>query len=134
MLHDIAMFCFWALIPPATGLVVRRWSPALRIPEVFFRGWAFGAGIDTVVLMFGQDWAAVSGSAVSAVAALVLWWWSRRRRKRVPRQFGAKARALRDVLVRKARDAARPRPVPRLVPQCAASAPVFPASRLSPYM
>jgi membrane protein implicated in regulation of membrane protease activity len=53
-----------------------------------------------------------------ATAAVVAWlWWRRRKRRRRARDaIGAKSRALRDALVRRAREAAKPRPVLRPVP------------------
>ena len=60
------------------------------------------------------DW---PGSAFSfAIVALLGWDWWRRNRKRSPRSYGAKARALLAALVRKAREAAKPRPVLRPAP------------------
>jgi hypothetical protein len=51
-------------------------------------------------------------------ALLAAWeWWKRRRRKdRAPRAYGEKSRALVAALVRRAREAARPRPVLRPIP------------------
>lgn len=65
------------------------------------------------------SWAA--GSAVSLVAALIFWWWRRRKGKRSPKAMGAKSRALIAAMVKRAREAARPRPVLRPLPQPAGS-------------
>jgi hypothetical protein len=55
------------------------------------------------------------GAGITAGIALALWWWLRRKgRKRSASWLGAKSRALRDAIVRKARDLSQPRPV--LVP------------------
>lgn len=43
-------------------------------------------------------------------------WWRRKKRRSVAAMLGAKSRALRDAIVRRAREAARPRPVLRPVP------------------
>jgi hypothetical protein len=53
-----------------------------------------------------------------AMAAWLAWllWRGRRRGKRAPRAYGAKSRARLAALVRRAREAARPRPAPRLRP------------------
>jgi hypothetical protein len=53
-----------------------------------------------------------------AMATWLAWllWRGRRRGKRAPRAYGAKSRALLAALVARAREAARPRPVPRLRP------------------
>jgi membrane protein implicated in regulation of membrane protease activity len=53
--------------------------------------------------------------AVAAVMAW-LWWHRRKRRKRAGDALGAKSRALRDALIRRTRQAAKPRPVLRPVP------------------
>jgi membrane protein implicated in regulation of membrane protease activity len=53
--------------------------------------------------------------AMAAVLAW-LWWHRRKRRRRAQAALGAKSRALRDALVRRTREAAKPRPVLRPVP------------------
>ena len=60
----------------------------------------------------------LNSGVMAAVTAWVAWrlWRKRKNRKRALDALGAKSRALRDALVRKARDAARPRPVLRPVP------------------
>jgi hypothetical protein len=45
-----------------------------------------------------------------------IWFFTRRRRERAAKLIGAKTRALRDALARKAREAGQPRPVLRPVP------------------
>ena len=62
-------------------------------------------------------WVAAVLTAVG-VYTLRRWWRNRRNRKRrkVAALLGAKSRALRDALVRKAREAAKPKPVLRPVP------------------
>jgi hypothetical protein len=65
----------------------------------------------------GGDW--VGGvNAFLAVTSGLCWWFNRRNRKRrrALAALGDKSRALRDALVRKAREAARPRPALRPVP------------------
>lgn len=84
---------------------------SLRSP-VFFAcwcGWASAMALYEAVT--GAPWWA-AGDGVSALVALILWWWSRRKRKRAAKVIGAKARALRDKLVK-----SMPRWEPRLQPQ-----------------
>ena len=60
------------------------------------------------------------GAAVffAAIAAWWAWqWWNRRRKGRAKAWLGAKSRAVRDALVRKLREARKPRPVLRPAPQ-----------------
>jgi membrane protein implicated in regulation of membrane protease activity len=54
--------------------------------------------------------------AVLAVLAAWLWWRGDRRKRKGAALIGAKSRALRDAIVRRAREAARPRPVLRPAP------------------
>lgn len=61
-------------------------------------------------------WLLLAGNVVIAVAAAWMLWRGRRR-KRAPRAYGAKSRTRVAALARKAREAARPRPVRRLAPQ-----------------
>jgi hypothetical protein len=102
------------VLPPASSWVwgrVRR-----RYRARFYQGWigaAVGGGV-TWAIQGQWLWAAIDMANVGV--AVVLWWLSRRRRKRAPRAYGAKSRALVAALVRKARENARPRPVPRLGP------------------
>lgn len=81
--------------------------------------WWAGAGAANAVaamadLAAGAGWNA-AGEAIAVVIAAVLWWLSRRKRgDRARRWLGAKSKALRDAVVRKARELSVPRPV--LVP------------------
>lgn len=62
---------------------------------------------------------AQANGAICGIAALIAaceWWRKRRGRKRAPRSYGYKAKASIAALARKAREAAWPRPVPRLAP------------------
>jgi hypothetical protein len=65
----------------------------------------------------GRAWPLAAADLLAAAVNAWLLWRNRRRRKRAPRAYGAKSAALLAALTRKARDAARPRPVPRLAPQ-----------------
>jgi membrane protein implicated in regulation of membrane protease activity len=75
-------------------------SNALMIPMWLFLHIYWMAGLSVLLaLLFAWDW-----------------WRKRKRRKRSPKALGAKSRALIAALVRKAREAARPRPVLRPQP------------------
>jgi hypothetical protein len=55
---------------------------------------------------------------VAAFGVSSSWWhWRRRRRQKAPRPLGGKSKAARAKLVRSVREAAKPRPVLRPVPQ-----------------
>ena len=115
---------FWAgaaLNLPACVLFVIRvlrktgtWSAATPLLAA---GWALWA---VSYLVSGPFWLAVP-SALFAAAVALEWWRDRRRRrrKRAPRAYGAKSRALLAALVRRAREATKPRPVLRPAPGAA---------------
>ena len=72
---------------------------------------AVNAFLALVDLIAGTSWYA-AGEAIAAGIAAVLWWLSRRKRRdRARRWLGAKSKALRDAIVRKARELSVPRPV-----------------------
>lgn len=79
--------------------------------------WAVIGAIGAILLLLsGLPWASVA-AAVNCAIGLFLYWWNRRRRGRVRAWAGEKWRHLRDALVRRQREAVRPRPVLRPVPQ-----------------
>ena len=82
----------------------------------FYLMWASSAGVTAVIGLAAGQWLGAGIATVSLAVALILWWLSRRRRKRAPRAYGAKSAALVADLVRRAREAARPRPVLRPAP------------------
>ncbi|HXJ24450.1 MAG TPA: hypothetical protein VNH17_02060 [Streptosporangiaceae bacterium] len=82
----------------------------------FYFGWLCGCLGGAIGFASGGGWPWMAADLANAGLAAVLWWLSRRRRKRAPRAYGAKSRALVEALVRRAREAARPRPVLRPVP------------------
>jgi hypothetical protein len=82
----------------------------------FYQGWIGAAVSGGFGFAWDRQWLWFLLAAANAGVAIVLWWLSRRRRKRAPRAYGAKSAALVAALVAKAREAARPRPVPRLGP------------------
>ena len=116
MTWDIAWACAW---PPLWAAVVCRMIPVLR-PFTWPRFWGqwCNAGFWVMASEWwpGRDHPAAAVGAAQLVLGAVLWWRSRRRRRRAPRAYGAKSRALVAALVRKAREAARPRRVLRPAP------------------
>jgi thiol:disulfide interchange protein len=74
------------------------------------------AACAVIVLAVNHYWYGEAGAGVMAVVGAVIWWHRRKKRRRAAALLGAKSRALRDALVRRARQSARPRPVLRPVP------------------
>lgn len=120
-------FLFYLLFPPAaTGFAVLvavavqwkrlRW---VRATEAWAGGWMVYATAMAIGGCIAMAWLDAAGAQLSfAIAAMIFWWlWHRPRRRRVFGLAGAKTRALRDAIVRKARQARKPRPVLRPVPQ-----------------
>ena len=87
-----------------------------RFRARFYRSWIGAAAGGAASYAFQRSWLWFLLAAANAGVAVVLWWLSRRRKRRAPRAYGAKSALLVAALVRRARDAARPRPVPRLGP------------------
>lgn len=88
--------------------------PLRRMPAAAFWGRAawmvpIAAGVDAI----RRQWWPVGGEGIAELIVLALWWWHSRRkgRKRAASLLGAKSRALRDALVKRARELARPRAV-----------------------
>lgn len=82
-----------------------------QAPAVIFWGCTAlveGFGVPLFAVL---GWWAAGGQAIAALIALALWWSRRKGRKRAARWLGAKSRAARDALVRRAREALQPRPV-----------------------
>ena len=103
-------------LPPVSSF---SWHYLLRKSlRAFFAGWLSAAVAGVALGALHGDWVWAGGNAVTGLAAVVAWWLYRRRgRKKAPRAYGAKSRALLAALVRKAREATKPRPVLRPVPQ-----------------
>lgn len=92
-------------------------SPEVKADAVRVTGWYGVAGNvgAAVSALAAARWLDLAGY----VACAALWaLWARRRRgkRRAAKSLGAKSRALRDALVRRAREVAQPRPVLRPVP------------------
>jgi len=72
-----------------------------------------------VVLVDCADgyWLAAACAGLNVAIGAAVWWWRRKKRRSVTALLGAKAKALRDALVRRAREATpKPRRVLRPVP------------------
>lgn len=113
---------FYALAwPPVLAFVVAAVRRACHVPSRVAAGefWTAGGVGVAVSGVFAGHWAGVVIGAVQVAIGVWLWRRGRRGRRRAPRAYGAKSRALVAVLVAKARDAARPRPVLRPVPGAA---------------
>jgi hypothetical protein len=121
MIENLAIGAGLFLWAPAFSWMALRWSGLRPWRRYFIRIWisaavgglAFGA---IAAGFTGGGWAGPAGSAASLIVALAIWWWRRKKRRSVAAMLGAKSRALRDALVRRARQVARPRPVLRPVP------------------
>ena len=113
---------WWALEPP---LAITRLISALVPPGTYdrylhmVRNWTLNAAFLTVAGLATGLWLPAAGSAASAAIGAWLWWRRRKRRDRAAGVIGAKSRALRDAIVAKLREVARPRPVLRPVPGAA---------------
>ena len=85
-------------------------------PRLRVIGWVIEAAATLAVNIWQgistHDFVPALVSAGMLVAGL-LWHWWRKRRDRVKAALGAKSKALRDALVRRARESARPSPVLR---------------------
>lgn len=112
LILDIVWPPVWALL--WCGLMrLLRWRS--RFDRIAWP-WFTAAGADTVIDAAAALWLCAAISAVQVGIALAIWWWRKRRRDRAPKLAGAKSRALLAAIVRKAREAAKPRPVLRPVP------------------
>lgn len=96
---------------------------ALRFPGWTWYRWnglgrelTFSAIGAAAALAIGRDWAGVIAAGVMAIVGAVIWWHRQKKRRRAAAVLGAKSKALREALVRRARQAARPRPVLRPAP------------------
>ena len=112
-LPTLAWACMW---PPLFASV---WWHAFRSrpgPSRFYEAWGCAGFGGVLTYGVSRQVIPVVISVAQIILAVFLWWLSRRRRRRAPKPAGYKARALIAAIVRKAREAARPRPVLRPVP------------------
>ena len=105
------------LLPPVSGYA---WMLAFKAlgwrASGAVSGWLSSSVSLMIISPFQHDWGMFACAAASFATALAVWWWKRKRRDRAPKMYGAKSRALVAALVRRAREAAKPRPVLRPVP------------------
>jgi hypothetical protein len=100
-----------------------EWLIARAFPG---RGWSRWSGLGCELTISGiiamtvlavDHWSDGIGPAgVMAVIGAFIWWHRRKKRRRAAALLGEKSRQLRAALVRRARQAAQPRPVLRPVP------------------
>jgi hypothetical protein len=110
-------FLLGLLLAPAVALTMWNLGRTFSVRIHFIRSWLSGCVGGASGCIWAHDWSAWGlGALISALVALAIWWWRRRKRRNVAALIGAKSRALRDAIVRKAREAARPRPVLRPAP------------------
>jgi hypothetical protein len=103
--------------PPLGSACAAWWVPPRRDWRFFYRGWITAGIAETVIALVSGQWPVMLAALAGTAVAVVAWWLSRRRRRRVPRAYGTKSKALVAALVRRAREAAVPRPVLRPVPE-----------------
>lgn len=104
-------------LPPAAALGWAALYRLIRLRYWLLPGWMTSAACVTVANLAGGYWLAAASGGLSFMVALAIWWWRRRKdRRRALRELGYKARALLAAVVRRAREAAQPRPVLRPVP------------------
>ena len=106
-------FALGVVVPPPGALLTVLLRRAIRLRRVsrgFPAEWFAFAVLLGVIWLAGGLGGAAAGCGASALIALAVSWW-RRNRQGVARLIGAKARAIRDGLVRRAREALAPRPV-----------------------
>lgn len=113
VLNPPAAAVVWLLVIQLLAPIVTTMLPRRVLFNVAWIVIAFGGLIGALA---GREGNLAEGSAVSLAVALAVWWYHRPGSKRTGGLIGAKLRALRDALVRKMREAARPRPVLRPLP------------------
>jgi hypothetical protein len=117
MTIDIGAVFMAVAIPPFTATVWRAAYRITRMAKVSFWGdWMASAAVLSVLFMWQDEWLAAAVAGANLVVGAVFWWLSRRRRKRAPKLAGAKSKARLAALVRRSREASKPRPVLRPVP------------------
>lgn len=114
---------FWGLavvfllVPPAYGWLAAR----IFRQMTFLRAWTWSATCGALGGAAGAwhhgGWGAPAGCAASLAVAIIVRWWRRRKRRSAAALIGEKSRQLRAALVRRAREAARPRPVLQPAPR-----------------
>jgi hypothetical protein len=110
---------FTAVWPPLWGAAYARILRALgalgssTFRNAIFRTWAICGIVMGVTYFCFTMWMDGGTALGSGLVGAFLWWWRKRKRRNVLAMLGAKSRALRDALVKRARQATRPSPVLR---------------------
>jgi len=105
---------FWALAWAQVMLWLGSPQDRVRLTGVI---WAFIALAIGLVDCAATFWLAAACAGLNVAIGAAVWWWRRKKRRSVTALLGAKAKALRDALVRRAREATpKPRRVLRPVP------------------
>jgi len=117
----VILFLLATVYPPALGFSMAVLYRVIGAPvEVAARQggfWCAMAGAAQAVIDGASgNWLAFICAVANTCIGAWLYWRNRRRRHRAPYAYGAKSRARVAALVRKAGEAARPRPVLRPVP------------------
>lgn len=99
----------FAMPPAVAWTYLRTTGGRHRYRTLLYWRWLMAAAGGTVAMLAFGAWREAVATALSGVVALLLWWYSRRKRKRAAKLLGAKARALREKLVK-----SMPRWEPRL--------------------
>ncbi len=98
-------------LPPVVACIYAPFHAS--IGRLAFLGvWVGGSSAGTVDALLGHAWMSAAGGVISLTIALYFW-FSHRHRERVAKLLGAKARAVREALVRVMRRVARPNPALR---------------------
>jgi len=113
--------CFIAAVWPPLGAAL--WIAALRSLRTtagalanLYLYWVSAAAVVVICALFAGLWLWAGVATANGAVAVFLWWLSRRRRRRVPRAYGAKAKALIAAMVARMRESLKPCPVLRPVP------------------
>jgi hypothetical protein len=119
LVFDVVFNAAW---PPLWGVALARILRAAgalgssTFRNMIFRTWAICGIIMGVWDLCITYWLDGSVALVSGLVGAFLWWWRKRKRRNAAALIGHKSRALRDALVRRAREVAKPGPVLRPVP------------------
>lgn len=121
MISEIVNGLAW----PVIGAFLYQLCYRFRVPLLGWYPWPFvkdwaviAAGTALGATVIRHFWLA-DAAAASCLIALAIWWWRSPRRRRASKMIGEKARKLREAMLRKMRELARPRQVWRPLPESA---------------
>jgi hypothetical protein len=95
---------------PVNALILRWLMHRAYTWRDFLADWVWCASVQAVLFLYSGPVVIGIGAGVSAVIAASIWWW-RRKPDRAAGLIGEKSRARLAAVVRRAREAAKPRPV-----------------------